>query len=279
MTDDRGNPVKSAGPSIPVEIIGLDSVPSGGDIFNAVSDERLARELVEQRRAAEKEEAFQQQTRITLDNLFSQMQDGEMKELRIIVKADVNGSVEAVRQSLEKLSNEEVRVHIIHGAVGGINESDVMLANASNAIIVGFNVRPDPQAAENAERQGVDMRLYRIIYDCIEEISSAMKGMLAPKTRVVDIGRSEVRQVIHISSVGTIAGCYVVSGHIERRAMIRVVRDNIVIAEDQIKSLRRFKDDVREVQQGYECGIGLEKFNDIKEGDFLEAFIIEEYRD
>ncbi|MBE6753428.1 MAG: translation initiation factor IF-2, partial [Ruminococcaceae bacterium] len=279
MTDDRGTPVKSAGPSIPVEIIGLDSVPSGGDIFNAVSDERLARELVEQRRAAEKEEAFQQQTRITLDNLFSQMQDGEMKELRIIVKADVNGSVEAVRQSLEKLSNEEVRVHIIHGAVGGINESDVMLANASNAIIVGFNVRPDPQAAENAERQGVDMRLYRIIYDCIEEISSAMKGMLAPKTRVVDIGRSEVRQVIHISSVGTIAGCYVVSGHIERRAMIRVVRDNIVIAEDQIKSLRRFKDDVREVQQGYECGIGLEKFNDIKEGDFLEAFIIEEYRD
>jgi len=279
MTNERGEKVESAGPSFPVEIVGLDSVPMGGDIFNAVTDERLARELVEQRRNAQKEEQFQQQTKVTLDNLFSQMQEGEMKELKIIVKGDVMGSVEAVRQSLEKLTNEEVRVHIIHGAVGAVNESDVMLANASNAIIVGFNVRPDPVAAEYAERTGVDMRLYRIIYDCIEEISSAMKGMLAPKTRVVDLGRAEVRQTIKISSVGTVAGCYVVSGKIERRALIRVVRDGIVIAEDQIKSLRRFKDDVKEVQQGYECGIGLEKFNDIKEGDFLEAFIIEEYRD
>ncbi len=279
MTNEHGEKVKSAGPSFPVEIVGLDSVPMGGDIFNAVTDERLARELVEQRRTAQKEEQFQQQTKVTLDNLFSQMQEGEVKELKIIVKGDVMGSVEAVRQSLEKLSNEEVRVHSIHGAVGAVNESDVMLAYASNATIVGFNVRPDPVASEFAERSGVDMRLYPIIYDCIEEISSAMKGMLAPKTRVVDLGRAEVRQTIKISSVGTVAGCYVVSGKIERRALIRVVRDGIVIAEDQIKSLRRFKDDVKEVQQGYECGIGLEKFNDIKEGDFLEAFIIEEYRD
>ena len=279
MTNDRGERVIEAGPSFPVEIVGLDSVPSGGDIFNAVSDERLARELVEQRRSQQKEELFQQQTRVTLDNLFSQMQEGEMKELKIIVKGDVNGSVEAVRQSLEKISNEEVRVRVIHGAVGAVSESDVMLADASNAIIVGFNVRPDPVAAENAERIGVDMRLYRIIYDCIEEIQAAMKGMLAPKQRVVDLGRAEVRQTIKISNIGTIAGSYVVSGKIERHAFIRVVRDGIIIAEDQIKSLRRFKDDVKEVAQGYECGIGLEKFNDIKEGDFLEAFIIEEYRD
>ena len=202
-----------------------------------------------------------------------------MKELKIIVKGDVQGSVEAVRQSLEKISNEEVRVRVIHGAVGAVSESDVMLADASNAIIVGFNVRPDPVAAENAERIGVDLRLYRIIYDCIEEIQAAMKGMLAPKQRVVDLGRAEVRQTIKISNIGTIAGSYVVSGKIERHAFIRVVRDGIIVAEDQIKSLRRFKDDVKEVAQGYECGIGLEKFNDIKEGDFLEAFIIEEYRD
>ncbi|MBQ6797528.1 MAG: translation initiation factor IF-2 [Clostridia bacterium] len=279
MTNDKGEKVESAGPSMPVEIIGLDSVPSGGDIFNAVTDEKLARELVEQRRNAIKEEVFQAQTKVTLDNLFSQMKDGEMKELKIIVKADVQGSVEAVRQSLERLSNEEVRVHIIHGAVGAVSESDVMLADASNAIIVGFNVRPDPMASASAELRGVDLRLYRIIYDCIEEIESALKGMLAPKTRVVDLGRAEVRQTIHISSVGTIAGSYVVSGKIERHALIRVVRDGIVIAEDSIKSLKRFKDDAKEVQQGYECGIGLEKFNDIKEGDFLEAFIIEEYRD
>ncbi len=279
MTDEHGAEVTEAGPSIPVEIVGLDSVPTGGDIFNAVSDERLARELVEQRRMSIKEEQFRQQSKVTLDNMFDQMREGDMKELKIIVKADVQGSVEAVRQSLEKLTNDEVRVHIIHGAVGGVTESDVMLADASNAIIVGFNVRPDPTAAESATRAGVDIRLYRIIYDCIEEIGSAMKGMLAPKTRVVDLGRAEVRQTIKISSIGTIAGSYVVSGKIERRALIRVVRDGIIVAEDAIKSLRRFKDDVKEVQQGYECGIGLEKFNDIKEGDYLEAFIVEEYRD
>ena len=279
MTNDRGERVKTAGPSVPVEITGLDSVPSGGDTFNAVSDERLARELVEERKTKQKEAQFSSQTKITLDNLFDQMQMGEVKELKVIVKADVQGSVEAVKQSLEKLSNEEVRVHVIHGAVGAISESDVMLANASNAIIVGFNVRPDPVAAENAERNGVDLRLYRIIYDCIGEISSAMKGLLAPKYREVQIGRAECRQVYKISNVGTIAGCYVVNGKISRNAEIRVVRDGIVVAEDKLLSLRRFKDDVKEVAQGYECGIGLEKFNDIKEGDVFEAFIMEEYRD
>lgn len=279
MMNDRGERVKSAGPSVPVEITGLDDVPTGGDTFNCVSDERLARELVEQRRNKIKEEQFNAQTKITLDNLFDQMQQGEMKELKIIVKADVQGSVEAVRQSLLKLTNDEVRVNVIHGGVGAINESDVMLANASNAIIVGFNVRPDPVAAENAERDGVDMRLYRVIYDCIEEIESAMKGMLAPKYRENLLGRVECRQVYKISNVGVIAGSYVLSGKVTRNAQIRVVRDGIVIAEDKMSSLRRFKDDVKEVAQGYECGIGLEKFNDIKEGDIFEAFVMEEYRE
>lgn len=279
MTDENGRRIESAGPSVPVEITGLGDVPSGGDIFNAVSDERLARELVEQRRAEEKEERFNAQTKVTLDNLFDQMQQGDMKELKIIVKADVQGSVEAVRQSLEKLSNEEVRVNVIHGGVGAVNESDVMLANASNAIIVGFNVRPDPVAEENAKRDGVDMRLYRIIYDCIEEIESALKGMLAPKFREVLLGRAEVREVYKISNVGTISGSHVISGKIQRNAEIRVVRDGIVIAEDKIASLRRFKDDVKEVADGYDCGVGLERFSDIKEGDILEAFIMEAYQD
>ena len=279
MTDERGRRIQSAGPSVPVEVTGLDDVPTGGDIFNAVSDERLARELVEQRRNEQKEEMFNSRTKVTLDNLFDQMQQGEMKELKIIVKADVQGSVEAVRQSLEKLTNDEVRVVVIHGGVGAINESDVMLANASNAIIVGFNVRPDPVAEANAKRDNVDMRLYRIIYDCIDEIESAMKGMLAPKFREVALGRAEVREVYKISSVGTIAGAHVTSGKITRAAQIRVVRDGIVITEDKIASLRRFKDDVKEVADGFDCGIGLERFNDIKEGDILEAFIMEEYRE
>ena len=279
MTDERGRRIQEAGPSVPVEVTGLDDVPTGGDIFNAVSDERLARELVEQRRNEQKEEMFNSRTKVTLDNLFDQMQQGEMKELKIIVKADVQGSVEAVRQSLEKLSNDEVRVAVIHGGVGAINESDVMLANASNAIIVGFNVRPDPVAEENAKRDSVDMRLYRIIYDCIDEIESAMKGMLAPKFREVALGRAEVREVYKISSVGTIAGAHVIGGKITRAAQIRVVRDGIVITEDKIASLRRFKDDVKEVADGFDCGVGLERFNDIKEGDILEAFIIEEYRE
>lgn len=279
MTDDKGNRVTSAGPSVPVEITGLDDVPTGGDTFNAVTDERLARELVEQRKHEKKEAEFNAQTKVTLDNLFDQMKLGEVKELKIIVKADVQGSVEAVRQSLEKLSNEEVRVNIIHGAVGAVNESDVMLANASNAIIVGFNVRPDATAQANAERDGVDMRMYRVIYDCIEEIESAMKGMLAPKTREVILGTAEVRNVIRIKSIGNIAGCYVKSGKIQRGAGVRVVRDGIIIADDNIGSLQRFKDSVKEVAEGYECGIGLEKYNDIKEGDIFEVFTIEEYRE
>ncbi len=279
MTDDKGRSVKTAGPSVPVEITGLAEVPSAGDIFNAVEDEKLARELVNQRKEEAKQEVFKQYQKVTLDNLFSRIEQGEIKELPIIVKADVQGSVEAVKQSLEKLTNDEVRVRVIHGGVGAVSESDVMLANASNAIIVGFNVRPDPIALENARRDGVDIRLYRIIYDAIEEISTAMKGMLAPKFREVQMGRIEVRQVYKISSVGMIAGGYILEGKVTRACQIRVVRDGIVLAEDKIDSLKRFKDDVKEVNQGYECGIGLEKYNDIKEGDIFEAFIIEEYRE
>ena len=279
MVDDKSRKVKEAGPSVPVEIMGLAEAPQAGDAFDAVSDERLARELVEQRKQKQKEEQFKSFEKVTLENLFSSLKEGELKELDIIVKADVQGSVEAVKQSLEKLSNDEVRVKIIHGGVGAINESDVMLANASNAIIVGFNVRPDPVAAQNAERDGVDICCYRIIYDCIDEIEAAIKGMLAPKFREVQQGRAEVRQVVKISSVGNIAGCYVLSGKVTRNSKIRVVRDGIVITEDEISSLRRFKDDVKEVAQNFECGIGLAKFNDIKEGDIFEAFTIEEYRD
>ncbi len=279
MTDDRGNRIDSAGPSMPVEITGLADVPDAGDIFNAVEDERLARELVEQRRHEQKEVQFQSYQKVTLDNLFSQIEQGDIKELPIIVKGDVMGSVEAVKQSLEKLSNDEVRVRVIHGGVGAVNESDVMLANASNAIIVGFNVRPEPAARANAERDGVEIRLYRIIYDAIEEIQSALKGMLAPKYRDVDLGRAEVRQVYKISNVGTVAGCYVLEGKITRTANIRVVRDGIIIADDKLDSLRRFKDDVKEVATGYECGMGLTKFADIKEGDIFEAYEVEEYRE
>ena len=278
MTNDKGQKVDEAGPSVPVEITGLVDVPQGGDIFDAVSDEKLARELVEKRKREAKEEEFNRYQKVTLDNLFDSIHQGEMKDLNIIIKADVQGSVEAVRQSLEKLSNEEVQVKVIHGGVGAVNESDVMLANASNAIIVGFNVRPNPTATEMAERDGVDMRMYRVIYDCIEEVEAAIKGMLAPKFREVLLGRAEVRNVLKLS-VGTIAGSYILDGKVQRNAQIRVVRDGVVITEDAISSLRRFKDDVKEVAQGYECGIGLEKFNDIKEGDILEAFIMEEYRD
>lgn len=279
MLDDKGRKVKAAGPSVPVEITGLAEVPQAGDIFNAVNDERLARELVEQRKTKEKEEQFKQYEKVTLDNLFDSLKSGELKELNIVLKADVQGSVEAVKQSLVKLSNDEVVVKVIHSGVGAINESDIMLANASNAIVVGFNVRPNPVASENAERDGVEIRTYRIIYDAIEEIQSAIKGMLAPKFRDVDIARIEVRQVVKISSVGNIAGCYVLSGKVNRNAKIRVVRDGIVVTEDAIASLRRFKDDVKEVASGFECGIALEKYNDIKEGDIFEAFVTEEYRD
>jgi len=279
MTNEKGQHVKEAGPSVPVEIAGLAETPSAGDTFDAVSDERLARQLVEQRKQKIKEDLFNAKQKVTLDNLFDQLSEGELKELNIIVKADVQGSVEAVRESLEKLSNEEVRVKVIHGAVGAINESDVMLATTSGAIIVGFNVRPDAVAKASAERDGVDVRLYRVIYNCIEEIEAAMKGMLAPKYREVILGTVEVRDTYKISGVGTIAGAYVTNGKVTRACSIRVVRDGIVIAEDAIDSLRRFKDDVKEVAQGYECGIGLEKFGDIKVGDIFEAFIMEEYRD
>lgn len=279
MCDEHGNQVEAAGPSVPVEITGLAEVPSAGDTFNAVEDERLARELVEQRRQEQKEEVFKSYQKVTLDNLFSQIAEGEMKELPVIVKADVMGSVEAVRQSLEKISNEEVRVRVIHGAVGAVSESDVMLAEASNAIIVGFNVRPDPVAKENAEQSGVEIRLYRIIYDAIEDVTAAMKGMLAPKYKDVDLGRAEIRQVYKITGVGVVAGCYVLEGKITRNASIRVVRDGIIVADDKLSSLKRFKDDVREVASGYECGMTMEKFNDIKEGDILEAYLVEEYRE
>ena len=275
MTDDKGRNVKEAKPSVPVEIIGLAEVPASGDEFNAVEDERMARTLADQRREAAKEEVFKANARANLNDLFAQISDG-VKELNVIVKADVAGSVEAVKQSLEKLSNEEVKVRVIHGAAGAIREGDVILAAASNAIIVGFNVRPDKNALDVAERQNVDVRTYRVIYDCINEITDAMKGMLAPQFRENLLGHAEVRQTIHVPNVGTIAGSYIQDGKITRASMIRVLRDGIVIFEDKISSLKRFKDDVKEVAQGYECGIGLDRFNDIKVGDVLEAYIMEE---
>ncbi len=277
MTDDKGRTIKTAGPSVPVEIIGLAEVPESGDEFAAVEDERMARELVEQRREKAKNEQFKANAKVNLNDLFAQISEG-IKDLNIIVKADVGGSAEAVKQSLQKLSNEEVRVNIIHSAVGGITEGDVLLATASNALIVGFNVRPDKSAIDKAERESVEIRTYRIIYECIEEIEAAMKGMLAPKFKEVVLGHAEVRQTIHVPNVGTIAGSYVQDGKVSRNAQIRVVRDGVVIFEDKISSLKRFKDDAKEVAQGFECGIGLERFNDIKEGDILEAFVMEEIK-
>ena len=280
MMDDKGRRVKEAGPSVPVEILGLNDVPNAGEVFVGCANDKAARSFAETFIAQNKAKLLEDtKTKLSLDDLFTQIKEGNLKELNIVVKADVQGSVEAVKQNLEKLSNEEVQVKVIHGGVGAVSESDIMLANASNAIIVGFNVRPDPVATEIAERDGVDMRMYRIIYDCIEEIEAAMKGMLAPKFREVLLGRIEVRNVFKLSSAGTIAGSYVLNGKVLRNAQIRVVRDGIVIAEDSISSLKRFKDDVKEVATGYECGIGLNKFNDVKEGDIFEAFIMEEYRD
>ncbi|MCQ2456255.1 MAG: translation initiation factor IF-2 [Clostridia bacterium] len=275
MLDDHGKTVEAAGPSVPVEITGLSEVPMAGDEFNAVEDERMARELADQRREKAKEAEFNANAKVNLDDLFAQIAEGT-KDLAIIVKADMGGTAEAVKQSLEKLSNDEVKVRVIHSAVGGITEGDVMLAAASNAIIVGFSVRPDKGALDSAERQGVDIRTYRIIYECIEEVKAAMKGMLAPTFKEVLLGHIEVRQTIRVPGVGIIAGSYVQDGKVQRNAQLRVVRDGIVIFEDKISSLKRFKDDVREVAQGYECGIGLEKSTDIKEGDILEAFIMEE---
>ena len=278
MTNDKGERVTEAGPSVPVEITGMSEVPDAGDVFNAVADERMARELVEQRKE-EKKNASTSQKKVSLEDLFSRIKEGELKNLNIIVKADVQGSAEAVRSSLEKLSNEEVRVRVIHSAVGAINESDVMLAATSGAIIVGFNVRPDAAARDNASRNDVDIRMYRVIYDCINEIEAAMKGMLAPKFRESVIGHAEVRQTYKVSHVGTICGCYVQDGKIVRNCQVRVVRDGIVVHEGELASLRRFKDDVREVASGYECGLSIEKFNDIKEGDVIEAFVMEQIKD
>lgn len=279
MKNDKGVFLEEAGPSTPVEITGLTEVPVAGDMFDAVEDERLARELADRRATEAKEQQFRNYQKVTLDNLFSQIAEGERKQLDIIVKADVQGSAEAVKQSLEKLSNDEVRVKVIHAGVGAVNKSDVMLANAGGAIIIGFNVRPDSVAKEEAVQSEVEMRMYRVIYDAINDVTDAMKGMLAPKIREVELGHAEVRQVYKISSVGVVAGSYVQGGKIQRNSKVRVVRDGIVIADDQIAGLRRFKDDVKEVAQGYECGISLEKFSDIKEGDVLECYMLEEYRD
>ena len=276
MTDDKGRTITEAGPSVPVEITGLAEAPTPGDAFDAVADERMARQLVEQRKQAEKDAAAKLASKVTLDNLFAKMQEGEMKELNLIVKADVQGSAEAVKASLEKLSNEEVRVRVIHAAVGAINESDILLASTANAIVVGFNVRPDAAAAVSAQRANVDLRMYRVIYDAIDEIESAMKGMLAPKYREAVIGHAEVRQTYKVSAIGTIAGCYVKDGKVTRDAQVRVLRDNIVIYQGNIGSLQRFKDSVKEVAANYECGMSVEKFNDIREGDVFECFVMEE---
>ena len=278
MTNDKGRTVKSAGPSVPVEITGLAEVPAPGDEFNAVSDERMARELVEQRKQAQKDAAANAMQKVTLDNLFARMQEGQMKELPLIVKADVQGSAEAVKASLEKISNEEVRVRVIHTGVGAINESDILLASTAGAIIVGFNVRPDSGAQASAQRTNVDMRFYRVIYDAIDEIEAAMKGMLAPKFQEAVIGHAEVRMTYKVSAVGTIAGCMVKDGKVTRDAQVRVLRDNIVIHEGEVGSLQRFKDQAKEVTAGYECGMSILKFNDIKEGDIFECFVMEEVK-
>ena len=278
MTNDKGRTVKTAGPSIPVEITGLAEVPTPGDEFNVVTDERMARELVEQRKQAAKDAAANAMQKVTLDNLFAKMQEGMMKELPLIVKADVQGSAEAVKASLEKISNEEVRVKVIHTGVGAINESDILLASTAGAIIVGFNVRPDAGAQASAQRTAVDMRFYRVIYDAIDEIESAMKGMLAPKFEEVVIGHAEVRQTYKVSSVGTVCGCMVKDGKITRDAQVRILRDNIVIHEGEVGSLQRFKDAVKEVTAGYECGMSIVKFNDIKEGDIFECFAMQEVK-
>ncbi|MBR1497970.1 MAG: translation initiation factor IF-2 [Oscillospiraceae bacterium] len=278
MTNDKGRRVSEAGPSVPVEITGMSEVPAAGDIFNVVTDERMARELVEQRKQQKRSETLGGNRKVTLDDLFSQIQQGSLKDFNIIVKADVQGSAEAVRSSLEKLSNDEVRVRVIHSAVGAISESDVMLAATSGAVIVGFNVRPDNAARDNAARSGVDIRLYRVIYDCINEIEAAMKGMLAPKFREAIIGHAEVRETYKVSKVGTVCGCYVTDGKILRGCKVRVLRDNIVVHEGELASLRRFKDDVKEVVENFECGMQIEKFNDIKIGDIIECFVMEEIK-
>ena len=277
MTNDRGERITEAGPSVPVEISGMSEVPSAGDVFNAVADERMARALAEERLEKQRQQQIAGASKkVSLEDLFARIQEGELKDFNIIVKADVQGSAEAVKTSLEKLSNDEVRVRVIHSGVGAINESDVMLASTSNAVIVGFNVRPDNAARDSAERSKVELRMYRVIYDCINDVEAAMKGMLAPKFHEVIIGHAEVRQTFRVSKVGTVCGCYVQDGKIQRNCSVRVNRDNIVIFEGDLASLRRFKDDVKEVASGYECGMQVDKFNDIKEGDIIECFVTEQ---
>ena len=279
MADDKGKTIKHAGPSIPVEITGLAEAPAPGDSFEAVTDERMARQLVEQRKQKAKDELAKQQSKVTLENLFDQMKKGEMKELNILVKADVQGSAEAVRANLMKLNNDEVAVKVIHSGVGAINESDILLASTANAIIVGFNVRPDAAAAASAQRSNVDIRLYSVIYECLEEIEAAMKGMLAPKYREAVIGHAEVRVLYKVSAIGTVAGCYVKDGKVTRDSKVRVLRDNVVIYTGELGSLQRFKDSVKEVQANFECGMSVAKYNDLKEGDIFECFVMEQYRD
>jgi translation initiation factor IF-2 len=278
MVDDKGKSVKSAGPSTPVEILGLPDVPEAGEVFYAIKDEKIARQLAEKRKFKQKELNLKANSRVSLDDLYKQIIEGKIKDLNIIVKADVQGSVEAVKQSLEKLVNEEVRVNIIHDGVGAITESDVSLANVSNAIIIGFNVRPGANVTEAAENAGVDIRLYRVIYNAIEDVKAAMKGMLTPTFKEVVLGHTEVRQIFKVSGVGTIAGCYVLDGKIGRNSDIRVIRDGIVLHEGKLNSLKRFKDDAKEVLQGFECGLAVEKFNDIKENDIIESFTMEEVK-
>lgn len=278
MTDDKGNAIEKAGPSDPVEIVGLSDVPEAGDVFHAVADERMARELVEQRKFTEKEEQFKENQSVSLDDLFARIQEGAVKDLNIIVKADVQGSAEAVKQSLEKLGNDEVQVKVIHAGVGGINENDILLAAASGAIIVGFNVRPESAARDSAARNKIDIRTYRIIYECIEEIEAALKGMLTPKFKEKVIGHAQIRQTFKVSGTGTIAGCYVTDGSISRNSSVRLLRDNIVVFEGKLASLKRFKDDVKEVNEGFECGMNIDRYNDLREGDVIEAFIMDEIK-
>ena len=278
MTNDKGVNVLKAGPSTPVEIIGLTSVPNVGETFYEVKDEKMAKHLIERRKRQEREKELNATSRVTLDNLFSQMEEGKLKQLNLIVKADVQGSVEAVKQSLEKLSNDEVKVKVIHSNVGGVTESDVTLAKVSNAIIIAFNVRPEPIAKEQAEKEEVEIKTYSVIYNAIEDVEAAMKGMLDPVYKEVIIGNAEVRQTFKVSNVGTIAGCYVTDGKIARNSVVRVIRDNVVLHEGKLVSLKRFKDDVKEVAHGYECGVQIEDYNDIKEGDIIEAHIMEEVK-
>ena len=276
MIDDKGKNVKSAGPSVPVSVLGFSEVPNAGDPITVVQDEKFAKQVVSERIMKLRNEMNNMKASTSLDDIFAQIKKGETKTLNIIIKADVQGSVEAVKQSLEKLSNDEVKISVIHGAVGAVNESDVMLASTSGAIIIGFNVRPDAKAKASAERSNIDIRLYRVIYDAIDDVNAAIKGMLAPKFRENILGNAEVRQVYRITGAGTIAGCYVTDGKIVRNAKVRLYRDNTLVYEGELSSLKRYKDDVKEVARGYECGMGIQNFNDIKEGDVIEAYVMEQ---